>query len=405
MNTLGLLRVAWQALVRNALRSLLTMLGIIIGVSAVITSMAIGNGARAAVAAQLARLGSNLVIVVPGSITTGGVNLGAGARQSLKVGDAAALAQSIPAVAGVAPQSEMNVQAVAGNSNWATTALGTSPAWPFVENWSLAQGRFFNYAENRSAAKVAVLGATVAQNLLPGGHALGSTVVIKNVPFTVIGVLSSKGQSGFGRDQDDQIVVPITAMALRLSGQNWLSSIVVSAQSPDSVQTVVNSTEALLRLRHRLTPSQPDDFSVRNIANVQQAASQTSRIQSLLLAGVAAVSLVVGGIGIMNIMLVSVTERTREIGIRMAIGARERDILMQFLVEAVALACIGGIIGILLGLAAAGATSSLAGWSAIVAPSSIVLSFGFAALIGVLFGFYPARRASLLNPIDALRHE
>jgi len=405
MNTLGLLRVAWQALVRNAMRSLLTMLGIIIGVGAVITSMAIGNGARAAVAAQLARLGSNLVIVVPGSITTGGVNLGAGARQSLKIDDATAIAQSIPGVAGVAPQSNTTVQSVAGNNNWSTTALGTSPAWPAVENWPVAQGRFFTNAENLSAAKVAVLGATVAQNLFPAGDAIGSSVVIKNVPFTVIGVLSAKGQSGFGRDQDDQIVVPIESMQLRMTGQDWLGGIVISAQSPDSVQTVVNSTEELLRLRHRLTPGQPDDFSVRNIANVQQAASATSRIQSLLLAGVAAVSLIVGGIGIMNIMLVSVTERTREIGIRMAIGARERDILLQFLVEAVSLACIGGVIGILLGLGAALATSSLAGWSVIVAPSSVVLSFGFAALVGILFGFYPARRASLLNPIEALRHE
>ena len=405
MNLAALMRVAWQALVRNALRSLLTMLGIIIGVAAVITSMAIGNGARAAVAAQLARLGSNLVIVVPGSITSGGVNLGSGARQSLKIDDATAIEQEIPGVAGVAPQSIMNAQAVASGNNWATSALGTGTSWATVGNWTMASGRFLSSDDVRSAAKVAVLGKTVASNLFPAGDSVGSTVVVKNVPFTVIGVLESKGQSGFGRDQDDQVVVPITAMQLRLNGQNWISSIIISAQSPEAVATVVNSTEALLRLRHNLTPRQPDDFSVRNIANVQQAATETSRIQSLLLAGVAAISLIVGGIGIMNIMLVSVTERTREIGIRMAVGARERDILMQFLVEAVTLACIGGVIGIAVGLGASSATSKVAGWQVIVAPISILLSFGFAALIGILFGFYPARRASALNPIEALRHE
>ena len=405
MNTTALIRVAWQALVRNAFRSLLTMLGIIIGVSAVITSMAIGNGARAAVAAQLARLGSNLIVVVPGSVITSGVNLGSGARQSLQPRDAVSIAQEVPGVAGVAPQIQMNAQAVAAGNNWATTIVGTTPAWLQVQNWTMAQGNFFTADDQRSAGKSAVLGATVANNLFPDGGAVGKTILIKGAPFTVVGVLASKGQSGFGRDQDDQIIVPLSSMQLRLNGQTWLGSITISAQSPDSVGTVVSSTQALLRLNHRLTPAQPDDFSVRNIADVQAAASATASIQSLLLAGVAAVSLIVGGIGIMNIMLVSVTERTREIGIRLAIGARERDVMMQFLVEAIALACIGGLIGVALGLGASILTSKLAGWSVIVAPSSVVISFGFAALIGIAFGFYPARRASLLNPIEALRHE
>jgi putative ABC transport system permease protein len=405
MSMMALFRVAWQALVRNAFRSLLTMLGIIIGVGAVITSMAIGNGASAAVATQLARLGSNLIVVVPGSVITGGVNLGSGARQSLQPQDAVAIGREVPGVASVAPQTQMNAQAVAFGNNWATTIVGTSPAWLQVQNWTIGQGRFFTDDDMRTAAKSAVLGATVANNLFPGGDAVGSTVIIKGSPFTVVGVLQAKGQTGFGRDQDDQIIVPLTAMQLRLNGQTWLGSILISAQSPDAVATVIQSTQALLRLNHRLTPRQPDDFSVRNVAAVQAAASETSRIQSLLLASVAAVSLVVGGIGIMNIMLVSVTERTREIGIRLAIGARERDVLMQFLVEAVALACAGGIIGIGLGLGASVITSKLAGWSVIVAPSSVFISFGFAALIGILFGFYPARRASLLNPIEALRHE
>jgi putative ABC transport system permease protein len=274
-----------------------------------------------------------------------------------------------------------------------------------VQNWNLAQGRFFSDDEVKTGAKVAVLGATVETNLFPSGGALGRSVIIKSVPFTVIGVLAGKGQSGFGRDQDDQIVVPISAMQLRLNGQSWLGTIFVSAQSPDAVASVVSSTEALLRLRHALTARAPDDFSVRNIADVQQAASATADVQSKLLAGIAAVSLIVGGIGIMNIMLVSVTERTREIGIRMAVGARERDILMQFLVEAVALSCAGGIIGVFIGIGAALGTSAGAGWPIQIAPSSIVLSFVFAALVGIAFGFYPAQRASRLNPIEALRHE
>ncbi len=405
MNAASLLRVAWQSLVRNAFRTLLTMLGIIIGVGAVITSMAIGSGAQEAVQAQLARLGSNLIVVVPGSVVSGGVQLGSGARQSLKMNDALAIAADVPGVAGVAPQSNTNAQAVAGGSNWATSIVGTTPAWIDVQAYGMAQGRFISADDQRTGAKVAVLGTTVETNLFPSGGAIGSIVIVKNVPFTVVGVLASKGQSGFGRDQDDQIIVPISAMQLRLNGQSWLSSISISAQSPDAVNSVVSSTEALLRLRHSLTQRQPDDFSVRNIANVQQAASATSQVQSRLLAGIAAVSLIVGGIGIMNIMLVSVTERTREIGIRMAVGARERDVMAQFLVEAVLLSCAGGLIGVIAGIAASIATSQGAGWAIRIEPTSVALSFGFAAIVGIVFGFYPARRASQLNPIDALRHE
>ncbi|MDQ6781588.1 MAG: ABC transporter permease [Candidatus Eremiobacteraeota bacterium] len=405
MNFGVLFAVAWQALVLNAFRSLLTMLGIIIGVGAVITSMSIGNGARAAVEAQLARLGSNLIIVVPGSTISGGVNLGSGARQSLKIEDANAIARQVPAVAAVAPLTDLSAQVVARNANWATDVVGTTPGWSQVQNWPVSQGRFFSPDDVRQAAKVVVLGQTVATNLFPASDALGHTVVVHSVPFHVIGVLESKGQSGFGRDQDDQVVIPLSAMQIRLTGQNWLRQIQISAVSPDAVASVITSTQSLLRLRHRLTAKQPEDFSIRNISNVQQAATETSRVQSLLLAGIATVSLIVGGIGIMNIMLVSVTERTREIGIRLAVGAKERDVLMQFLVEATVLACVGGIVGIGVGLLASFATSAFAGWSVIVSPLSVLLSFSFAALIGIIFGFYPARRASLLNPIEALRHE
>ncbi|MGI8736163.1 MAG: ABC transporter permease [Candidatus Eremiobacter antarcticus] len=401
----ALFSIAWQALVLNAFRSLLTMLGIIIGVAAVITSMAIGSGARAAVIAQLARLGSNLIVIVPGNVITGGVSLGSGARQSLKLGDATAIQQSIPSISAVAALSSINAQVVAGGTNWATSILGTTPSWLQVQTWTLATGRFFDDNDVRAADKVAVLGQTVATNLFPGTNPVGQMIVIRTVPFRVIGVLQSKGQTGFGRDQDDQVVIPLSALQIRLSGANWLNSIMISGKSSDTLDSIIASTEALLRLRHRLTARQPDDFSVRNIANVQAAANETSRVQSLLLAGVAAVSLIVGGIGIMNIMLVSVTERTREIGIRLAVGAKERDVLMQFLVEAIVLACIGGVVGIGIGLLASLLTSTLAGWTVIVSPISILLSFGFSALVGIVFGFYPARRASLLNPIEALRHE
>jgi putative ABC transport system permease protein len=400
-----LFRIAWDALARNAGRSLLTMLGIIIGVGAVITAMAIGNGVSAAVAAQLQNLGSNLVIVVPGSTTTGGVALGAGANESLKLDDATAIARLVPGVAGVSPQSGTSAQVIAGNQNWATSITGVNSDWPRVQNWTLAQGRFFTPEEQRNAAKVAVLGNTVATNLFPAGNAVGKVVVAHSVPFTVIGVLQAKGQSGFGRDQDDQVVIPITSLQTRITGNNWLGAIIISATSTDMTNTVVETTTQLLRLRHHLTAKDPDDFSVRNISNVQQAFSQTSRIMALLLASIATISLIVGGIGIMNIMLVSVTERTREIGIRLAVGAKARQILAQFLIEALTLSSIGGVIGIILGVIASLSASAFGGWNILVSPQSVLLSFGFSALIGVIFGYYPARRAALLNPIEALRHE
>jgi putative ABC transport system permease protein len=400
-----LLRVAWQALRRNATRSLLTMLGIIIGVGAVITSMAIGSGAQAAVLAQIESLGANLVVVIPGAISQGGVNLGGGSRTTLKLDDATAIANEVPSVASAAPQSSTNAQVVASGDNWFTSIQGSTPSWTDVRNWPVASGRFFTQAEVDQEGKVAVLGSTVAQNLFPTGSPVGQTVVVKNVPFRVLGVMTSKGQSGFGRDQDDFVIVPITTLLDRLTGQAYVGQILVSASTPEDVPGVIDATERLLRLRHHLTAAQPDDFSVRNIADIQQVRLATSQTQALLLAGIAVVSLVVGGIGIMNIMLVSVTERTREIGLRMAVGARGHDILMQFLVEALTLACLGGIIGIVMGVATAQGASVMAHWPTLVSPMSIVLGFVSSLGVGVVFGYYPALRAAALDPIVALRYE
>jgi putative ABC transport system permease protein len=405
MNLIGLIRVAWQALRRNVTRSILTMLGIIIGVGAVITSMAIGAGAQAAVLAQIESLGANLIVVIPGAISTGGVNLGTGSRTTLTLPDVNAIAQIVPNVAGAAPYSQTNAQVVAAGLNWYTSIAGTTPPYTTVRSWPVAQGRFVTQADVDQRAKVAVLGDTVNTNLFPGGGAVGSTVIIKNVPFRVVGVLAAKGQSGFGRDQDDIVMVPITTLQDRLTGQTWVNSIFVSAATSESVTGVADATERLLRLRHHLAASQPDDFSVRNIADVQQVRLATSATQALLLAGIAVVSLVVGGIGIMNIMLVSVTERTREIGLRMAVGARGRDILLQFLVEALTLACLGGLIGIAMGLATAQASSVLGHWPVLVSGFSIILGFVSSLVVGVVFGFYPAQRAAALDPIVALRYE
>jgi putative ABC transport system permease protein len=405
MSFLVLVRTSWKALRRNVSRSLLTMLGIIIGVGAVIASMAIGSGAQAAVLKQIESLGANLIVITPGSITSNGVRLGSGSRTTLTMNDIDAISRNVIDVGAVAPFSQTNAQVVAGSTNWATSIGGTTPDWVTVGNWNISQGAFFSQDDITRAAKVAVLGATVAANLFPAGGAVGSTIVIKSVPFRVVGVLESKGQSGFGRDQDDQVVVPITTHQQRLTGQSWINTIMISAASSDTVPEVIDSTQRLLRLVHHLTPTQADDFTVRNIANVQQVRAATVQTQSLLLAAVAIVSLVVGGIGIMNIMLVSVTERTREIGLRQAVGARGRDILLQFLIEALSMACAGGLIGVGLGIGISYLVASFGKFPTVITGFSVILGFVSAAATGVVFGFYPARRAAMLDPIEALRYE
>ncbi len=405
MSLTVLIRTAWLALRRNVSRSLLTMLGIIIGVTAVIASMAIGSGAREAVLKAIESLGANLVVITPGSITSGGVSLGSGAKTTLTLNDITAIANNVPEVSGVCPYSQTNTQVVAGSANWYTVIGGTTPAWLEVGNWSVAQGSFFTKQDVQRVTKVAVLGSTVAANLFPAGGAIGSIIIIKSVPFRVLGILVSKGQTGFGRDQDDVVVVPITTHQERLTGQTYVNTIMISASTPETVAGVIDATERLLRLQHHLTPTDPDDFTIRNISNVQQVREAAVQTQALLLAAVAVVSLIVGGIGIMNIMLVSVTERTREIGLRMAVGGRGRDILMQFLIEALTMACAGGVIGIGLGIGISFLVSIVGHWPTVITAFSIFLGFVSAAFTGVVFGFYPARRAAALDPIEALRYE
>jgi putative ABC transport system permease protein len=405
MNLIWTLRIALSALMRNRSRSLLTMLGVIIGVGAVITTIAIGSGARVAVAAQINSLGSNMVVVLPGSVTTTGARTGSGGASTLTPGDGMAIA-TLPGVAAVSPQVSVRAQVVSAGNNWQTSVSGVAPTYTYIRTWPMASGVFFSQSDIASASKVAILGQTVVTNLYPSGNSpLGATVFIKNVPFTVVGVLSPKGQSGLGQDQDDTVLVPYTSAMERLTGQTTVSTLMVSATGPDTVDSVQTEITALLEQRHRIVAPQQDDFNVRNLQDIAAAASSTASVMEFLLAGVAAVSLLVGGIGIMNIMLVSVTERTREIGLRMAVGARAGAILLQFLVEAFVLSTIGGLIGVVGGVGASAIISVFSHWPTVIPLSSVAISVVFSALVGIFFGYYPARKAAHLNPIEALRFE
>jgi putative ABC transport system permease protein len=398
-------RLAMDSLVRNRSRSLLTMLGVIIGVAAVIVTVSIGVGARVSVQQQISSLGSNLIVVQPGSITAGGARSGFGGASTLTPGDGLAIAQ-LPGVSAVSPAVTVRTQVVAGTQNWQTTVTGVAPTYPFVRNWPVATGFFFTQNDVASAAKVAVLGQTVVTNLFPDGtNPLGQTVLVKGVPFTVVATLAALGQSGVGQDQDDVVFVPYTSAMQRLTGQTTVNSLNVSAANAADETQVQDSITTLLEARHRIVPPTPDDFQVRNLADVAAAAASTGTVMELLLAGVAAISLIVGGIGIMNIMMVSVTERTREIGLRMSLGARGNTILAQFLTEATLLSTIGGLIGVVLGALSSLLVALVAKWPIDVSPIAVLVAVVFSALVGVFFGYQPARKAALLNPIEALRFE
>ncbi|HTZ56189.1 MAG TPA: ABC transporter permease [Candidatus Acidoferrum sp.] len=408
MSIIALVRVAWEAIVRNRVRSLLTMLGMIIGVSAVVITISIGVGAREAVSAQITGLGSNLLIVIPGSVTLNGVRTGTGAASTLTPEDGLAIAK-LPKVAAVSPGVGVSAQVVAGENNWYTRISGVAPTFTYIREWHMASGSFFTDADDAASAKVCVLGQTVVENLFPGGeNPLGKTVLIRNVPFTVIGTLARRGQSASGQDQDDVIMIPYTASMQRLTGTwfgGFVNVIAVSAADQPSIPLVQNEITELLRQRHRIVAGMDDDFDVRNLQDIANAAAASATTMEFLLAGVAVVSLLVGGIGIMNIMLVSVTERTREIGLRIAVGARSASILLQFLIEAVVLSGVGGLIGVVLGIVGAGAVAIFGHWPMAVPVVGILLAFSFAALTGIFFGYYPASKAAHLDPIEALRFE
>jgi putative ABC transport system permease protein len=410
MFVLASIRIALRALRVNKLRSALTMLGIVIGVGAVIAMVAIGSGASQRISEQISSIGSNLLIVLPGSATSGGMRMGHGSTMTLTEEDARAIATEVPGVVTASGSMRGVAQIVFGNQNWSTAIQGTMPDYLEIRDWELDSGRFFTQEDADGATKVAVLGQTVKESLFGDGDAIGQIIRIKKVPFTVIGILTRKGQSTWGQDQDDTVVIPLSTAKKRVLGVSqanarFVGVIQIKVASPDLLQDVQQQAIDLLRQRHRLQPFQENDFDVRNLAETFAVQAESSRTMTLLLGAIASVSLLVGGIGIMNIMLVSVTERTREIGLRMAVGARSRDILGQFLVEAVTLALVGGILGILLGVGGSALIATLAKWSTLITPTSIAVAFGSSAFIGIFFGYFPARKAAYLDPIEALRYE
>jgi putative ABC transport system permease protein len=399
------LRIALKALARNKLRAFLTMLGIIIGVGAVIAMVAIGEGAKSTIRAQIASLGTNVLIIMPGTSNQGGVRAGWGSVNTLVDGDARAMIREVRAVAYASPVLRRPEQMVAGNLNWNTLVQGVAPEFQHIREWQIAEGRFLHDGDMESAAKVVVLGETVVRNLFGNDDPMDAVIRIRNIPFRVVGVLAPKGQTGQGTDQDDTVMIPYTAMQKRLMRITWLQSIVVKAVNAERVPEAQEQITSLLRQRHRIGPEREDDFNVRNLSDITEAATTSARVMAVLLGSVAGISLLVGGIGIMNIMLVSVTERTREIGIRMAVGARSRDIMLQFLVEAVVMAATGGCIGILLGIGSSELLKQWAQWPTFIDPAIVAIAFLFSGAVGVFFGFYPAKKAANLDPIEALRYE
>jgi len=407
MTLLMIIRVAFRALVRNKMRAALTMLGIIIGVSAVIAMVSIGQGASASVQAQIESIGTNLLFVSAGAQNVGGVRSGTGdtGTQTLTVDDLQAIKREVPSVSMVTPSVNARSQMVAGNMNWNTAVSGVSEEYPEIRKWPVGGGSFFTDADVRTAARVIVIGQTLAQNLFPGTDPVGQDIRVMNLPFRVVGVMSPKGQDAQGRDQDDVAFAPYTTVQKKILGRDRVQIAYVSAISQDATYTAQSQITDLLRQRHKLSANEPDDFTVRNMTDIAEAANETSKTMTILLACIAGVSLLVGGIGIMNIMLVSVTERTREIGIRMAIGARSSAVRSQFLIESIVLSLTGGTIGIILGIIVSLAIPAFLGWPTLVSTMAIIGSVLFSAAVGIFFGYYPARKAASLDPIEALRYE
>jgi putative ABC transport system permease protein len=407
INLVQTYKVALTALRRNPLRSALTMLGVLIGVGCVVAMVAIGQGATAAIQSQIGALGTNFMIIFPGSRAAGGVRHGIGSVQTLTVEDAEAIARECPSVAVAEPGVRTAAQVVAGNQNWFSSIQGTGPDFPTVRAWAITKGAYFSAADVKAATKVAVLGTTVVENLFGSADAnpVGQIIRIKGAPFRVIGVLERKGGSMMGQDQDDVVCVPYTTAQKRLMGITYIQTIMVSAISPERIDAAMEEITRLLRQRHRLGSGQEDDFVIRSQQEIAAAATQMSSVLTMLLGAIASVSLLVGGIGIMNIMLVSVTERTREIGVRRALGARRSDIRTQFLIESSLISGLGGTVGIGLGILVARLIARFAGWPTLVQPQVVVAAFVFAGLVGIFFGIYPAAKAARLNPIEALRYE
>ena len=405
MKSFATLRIALRALRRNKLRSMLTALGIIIGVGAVIAMVGIGNGAKSQVEAQIASLGQNVILVFSGNFSSGGVRSGWGGAGTMTIDDAEAITREVPGVTHVSPEVRDRQQVLGNGLNWNTQVLGEGTDYLDIRDWPLADGAMFTEQDVRSAAKACIIGQTIANELFPNQDVVGENLRIRNIPFKILGVLSRKGLSVMGTDQDDVVIIPYTSLMKRVARRTNLNSVMIQSESSAISARVQNDITLLLRQRHRTGSGRDDDFTIRGQDEIANAATATTRTMTVLLGAIASVSLIVGGIGIMNIMLVSVTERTREIGIRMAVGAHGRDILLQFLSEAITLSSLGGVIGIILGVGAAKTLSAIAGWPTLISVTSIVIAFLFSAAVGVFFGFYPARKASQLDPIEALRYE
>ena len=404
MKASTLVKLASQSIRKNKMRTALTMLGIIIGVAAVLVMVAIGQGARSQIRAQINNLGTNMIVITPGATSQGGVSQGAAAFASLTVEDAARIAEEAGSVSAVSPVVITRTQVIGGGENWRTMINGVSDEYQSIRDWDTSYGAFFGPEDVRTARKVAVLGKTVADNLFSGSDPIGERIQIRNVPFDVVGVLTAKGQTPTGSDQDDVILVPYTTAEIRLSGRSRISQILVSASSEGEIPAAQEEVRAIMRESHGIAAGE-DDFTVRNQTDLAETAESSTRVMTMLLAAIASISLLVGGIGIMNIMLVSVTERTREIGIRMAIGARGSDVLTQFLVESIVMGVLGGAIGLAVGFTGAKILGHFTGWSTVISPLVVAGAIGFSGAVGIFFGYYPARKAASLNPIQALRYE